>query len=133
MANFYGSARTNYFKVKNLAKFKKALDNADVQVVGNVNDGELVALLSCGDGGWCSSYWDDVTGDAVEIDIPSIVAKHLKKGWVAVFLEVGAENLRYILGGAIAVNCKNESVYISLDSIYEKAKHLGKNITRAEY
>ena len=45
----------------------------------------------------------------------------------------GAEKLRYIIGWAEAFNNKGESRAISLDAIYNLAKELGSEITRAEY
>jgi hypothetical protein len=38
-----------------------------------------------------------------------------------------------MIGTAEAVNNKGESVFVDLETIYESALTLGKNITRAEY
>jgi molybdopterin biosynthesis enzyme len=59
--------------------------------------------------------------------------KHLHDEDVAVLMEAGAEKLRYVSGWAVAVNSKGDLVEIGLSDIYEKAKHLGKNITQATY
>ena len=132
MANFYGFARSNYFRVKNLEKFKKAVEHCDVDVVCDNEDKKLVALLSNGEGGWNTSYYDEA-GDCVEISIETIVKEHLKKGEVAIFMQIGYEKLRYLAGGALAINSEGKAQYVDINEIYEKAKILGKNITRAEY
>jgi hypothetical protein len=61
------------------------------------------------------------------------LALHLADEEVAVLQEVGAENLRFVNGYAIAVNNKGERRDISLENIYDLAKELGSNITKAEY
>lgn len=52
---------------------------------------------------------------------------------VAVFMQAGAEKLRYVSGWAVAINAKKERVEIDLHEIYNRAKDLGKHITEAIY
>jgi hypothetical protein len=53
---------------------------------------------------------------------------------VAVFVEVGAEKLRYLTGWSFAVSAKGERVEVSLDEIYQRANDtLGGEITDASY
>jgi hypothetical protein len=43
-------------------------------------------------------------------------------------MESGAEKLRFIGGLAVAVNNRGEQVGVSLEDIYERAKHLGEHL-----
>jgi hypothetical protein len=132
MANWYGHARTNYFRVKDVDKFcewAKALG-----VLETETDAGRVALLSADEyGGWPTSIFNEETEEYEDIDIFQQVADHLEEGSVAVFMEVGAEKLRYLTGYAIAVNHKGDIVKVTLDDIYWLAQPLGTEITVAEY
>lgn len=142
MANYVGFARTNYFHVKDLAALKAELAPISVEVVGKgigggtqVEEAEdgLVCILSHDEGGWPSEYLDD-DDEIVEIDLPNVIAKHLVDGEVAVSMEVGYENLRYLVGYAWAINSKGETRAVNLeDSILELAKQLGPHVTGVDH
>ncbi len=152
MANFYGSARTNYFKVKDKEVFLKALEHVpDIEVVnentppysseGVVPDdfdfGGMGILVSEGDCGCFPSWgYDGDNDEELEFDLPILVSEHLVDGEVAIFMECGAEKLRYVTGWAQAINNKAETKFISLTDIYSVAKELTNrpdDITHAEY
>jgi len=137
MANYYASARTNYFAVTDLEAFKADIESktSSVQVVSQEKDGlTLVGLLgSDDDGGGFPFEYEDEDGEYVELDWAEIFKAHLEEGWVAIIMESGAEKLRYIAGYAVAYNSKGETVSLNLDDIYDKAKSLGTNITTATY
>lgn len=137
MANYYASARTNYFAVTDLEAFKADLESktSSVQVVSKEENGlTLVALLGNDDDGAGFPFeYENEDGDYVELDWAEIFKAHLEDGWVAIIMESGAEKLRYIAGYAVAYNSKGETVSINLDDIYEKAKSIGTNITHATY
>ena len=152
MANYYGSARTNYFKVKDMAAFDNALENVpDIEVVrentppynaeGIVPEGfdygGVGVLVSDGDsGGFPSQFYDDENDVDVEIDLGTLIAEHLQDGEVAILMECGAEKLRYVVGWAEAINSKGERKFIQLGDIYDIAKTLTDrpgDITKAEY
>jgi len=152
MANYYGSARTNYFKVKDMEAFDKALENVpDIEVVrenippysaeGIVPEGfdfgGVGVLVSDGDcGGFPSFGFDEETGDDFDIDLGELIADHLADGEVAILMECGAEKLRYVVGWAEAINNKRERRFIQLGDIYDMAKTLTdrpEDITKAEY
>ena len=135
MANYYASSRTNYFNVKDRKAFDEALENIpDIDII---TSDDKVGILCIGESGSFPSFlFDEETGDEEEIDISDIVAGHLIEGDIAIFMEVGAEKMRYLIGAAWAVNHKNEHVMINLSDIYNKAKSLTDrpdDITRAEY
>ncbi len=133
MADWHGSARTNYFRVKDRAKFEECINGIEGLEVIEDGDGR-VGLLSEGEfGGWPNGVYDEETDELEEIDLCEIVSGHLQDGSVAVFMEVGAEKLRYLTGVAVAINLKGESKVIQLGDIYELAKQLGDEVTLAEY
>lgn len=140
MANWYGSARSNYFKVKDPEAFKAAMKPLEVEVWegsdrGTLGDATGMFALGGADeyGGWPSSRWDEEADDSVEIYLQDIIAEHLADGEVAVLVEVGAEKLRYLTGSAVAFNNKGEERRVSIDDIFTLAKELGPNITAAAY
>jgi hypothetical protein len=137
MANYYASARTNYFAVTDLEAFKADIESktSSVEVVSKEEDGlTLVALLGTdADGGGFPFEFEDEDGDYVELNWAEIFKAHLEDGWVAIIMESGAEKLRYIAGYAVAYNSKGETVSLNLDDIYDKAKTIGTKITTATY
>lgn len=137
MANYIGSARTNYFNVKSLSKFNEALlEVPDIELVFN-DDDQVGIIVSDGDSGTFPSFiWDDDKEDDVELDLAGLVSEHLVEGEVAIFMEVGAEKLRYVSGYAEAINSKGERKSISLNNIYDLAAGLTdspKPITLCEF
>jgi hypothetical protein len=145
MANWYGTARSNYFRVKDADKFKDAINslNGEMRIVEHEEDGDIYfGLFPEGEDGAfpCSMHveHEDGTEDDPSIDIAEVVCPHLIDGEVAIFMEVGAEKTRYVTGWAQSVNSKGEYNLIDLRDIYEpfmdKEKHeLMPGVTRAEY
>ena len=116
--------------------FLKWADGRGLGVFKNEKSQDLFAIY-CGessdDGSW-PSY--DVEGDT-EIDLVAELAQHLPKGQVAVLMEIGAENLRYLTGVVIAVNHKGRLVELTLGDIHRKASRafrvVESEITQATY
>ena len=134
MANYYASCRTNYFKVKDSAKFLKAMEQVnDIEVINKVDNIFCLLGNSPDGGGWPHWVFDEETGEEREFDLPEAVAWHLEPESVAVFKEVGYEKLRYLTGYAEAINSKGEIRIISIDDIYELAAELGSDVTLAQY
>ena len=139
MANFYGHARSNYFEVKDMDAFEKEMSNLPDLTV--IHQGDLVGVMVDNSDSGCFPSWKynedgEMDMEDEEIDIVVIVADHLVEGSVAIFMEVGAEKMRYISGWAEAINSKHERKTISLNNIYDEAAGLTtsmKEITRAEY
>lgn len=131
MANYYGSARTNYFRVKNEKAFVAWAEKRELKVVVNPERvGEFVLLPMSEDGSF-PSY--DLEAEA-EIDFVQELAAQLAKDSVAVIVEAGAEKLPYLVGRATAVNAKGEVVEVSLNDIYQLATEgFGIEPTRVEY
>jgi hypothetical protein len=122
MANWYGSSRSNYFRVKDSDAFLQWVGKRGLGLYKNSEDATVFAIHSGNstDGGSWPSY--DL-GSVTEIDLVAELAQHLPKGQVAVLMEIGAEKLRYLTGIAIAVNHQGRAAVVSLDDIYRKAAH----------
>ncbi len=132
MADWTGTARTNYFRVKDVEKFYKWAEA--LQLRARTGKDSRVALFSETPlGGWPNSIYNAQTDDDENFDIFQAVAHHLQEGSVAVFMEIGAEKMCYLTGHAIAVNAQGETAAIMLSDIYELAKPLGTEITEVEY
>lgn len=133
MANYIASCRSNYFKVKDLAAFEEDMSQYEVTIV---EKDDLVGILGNDPdgGGWPSYVRNEETEDYDDVDFPLVVAAHLTEDSIAVFIEAGAEKLRYVCGNAVAFNHKGEAEYISLYNIYDKAEQrFGIRPTPAEY
>lgn len=134
MANYYESARSNYFIVKDVDAFKAELSGSGLAIeTRQVDQVTLVAMFADAENGFPSEKYDPETYDSTELVWEDIFKRHLVDGQVAVIVGAGAEKLRYVNGWTVAYNNKGESVSINLEEIYDKAKALGANITHASY
>jgi hypothetical protein len=134
MANYYATARSNYFLVKDKEAFAVAMTDLGVGVWDDREDGRVGVYPDYGDSNGWPSYDPEEDKD---IEFTHIVAAHLADDEVCVLQEVGAEKLHYLNGYAIAFT--NElatdaaaGVAVSLEDIYAKAAELG-NCTPAQY
>lgn len=135
MANWYGSSRSNYFRVKDREAFLQWTEKRGLGVFKSDENAEHFAIYSAdNDNGSWPSYDPE---EDIEIDLVAELAQHLPKGQVAVLMEIGAEKLRYLTGIAIAVNHRGRAAVVSLDDVYRKAArtfHVPENeITQAAY
>ncbi len=138
--NYEAHARSNYFRVKDEAAFRWWADQRGIDLEANSDNvleaggpPETLFMLSMSDGsGWPTSWYDEQTQEDHECDVLTELAAHLHPEDVAVLMEVGHEGGRYVVGQAEAVNAAGQTRYVCLDKIYELAKELGPNVTRAE-
>lgn len=133
MANYYGIARTNYFKVKDETKFREWAQGLHCEVLDDGEAPHTFGLICPDETGIPSSRENEQTGEWEDVDFTGELARHLKPGHVAVIMESGHEARRYVTGYATAVNHKGKVVRLSLTDIYALAKPLGKHITPCEY
>lgn len=136
MANYVATARSNYFKVKDPEAFKSWVANCPNVGLISKDDGTFAVYSDDPDSGsWPNYRFDEETGDYdEEFDFFAGVAEFLIDGEIAVFMEVGAEKLRYCNGYAIAVHSNGEYETLNLDRIYDFAEQRwGKRPTVAEY
>lgn len=130
MANWYGSARSNYVRLKDPEAVKQLLDEraSDVSLEESVNTPGLFVFLVNGmsdSGGWpsvCPLAEDgEADYDANPIGFDDLIAEHLVDGEVLILTEAGAEKLRYVTGRAHALRVKNgkrQDLVVSIDDIY---------------
>ncbi|MHB1841296.1 MAG: hypothetical protein ACYCPD_16180 [Acidobacteriaceae bacterium] len=142
MADWHGTARSNYFHVKDEATFRKEAESLGLEVMTSDSDSDLFMVTPDGSddkGGWPTWSPDesDADGDPLEVDIVGFLSKHLVKGEIVVLMECGAEKLRYLTGHATAFNSNGKRVDLDLGDIYQKAAkrfHVPvENITEAQY
>jgi len=134
MANYYESARSNYFFVKDIEAFEEELNGSGLEIsTKKIDDLTQVCLLASEENGFPFEKYDLDTFDSEELDWSDIFKRHLVDNQVAIIMGSGAEKLRYITGWAMAFNNKGESKSINLDAIYDLAKELGSEITTATY
>ncbi len=134
MANFYGTARSNYFQVKDAEAFKTWAARLDLEVI--TNDDGLFGLIATNtdDGCFPSVYAPEDVDEDYPLEIADELAKHLADGEVCVLMEAGAEKHRYISGWAMAFDNTGKQVEVRLGDIYEKAHEaFGVDTTLASY
>lgn len=128
MANYMGSARSNYFRVRSETAFLGWVETLP-GVVARREDGDperLALFVEDADGaGWPNWRYDESTGDEEELDLYYELAGHLADGEVAILQEVGAEKLRYLVGYAVAVNHRGETLAVSIDEVYGRVRNAG--------
>lgn len=131
MANYIASARSNKFRVKDIAALQAAMPD-DIEVyIESLPDRQVCLLVDNSDGaGWPSMIYDEANDDYLDWDVETAVAPHLEDGEWCVIKEVGAEKLRYLIGYATAFNNKGETYTISLDDIF---KELPDGVSTCDY
>lgn len=135
MANYYENARTNYFKVKDEAKFNDFVASLSGLETYKDKEGRHCILFDYESGVPCSKF-NEETQDYDDVDFLGELSLHLTDDSIAIIMGAGSEKLRYINGYAEAINSKGERTSINIDEIYELAKQKfgeDKEITRAEY
>ena len=134
MANYYASFRSNYFKVKDIEKFKVWLSG--FYGLELFESGEIDYAFGFGsmDAGLPSGRHDEELDDFVEIDFIDELSKHLAEGEVAIVQECGSEKLRYLIGYSVVVDWQGKQKTFNIDAAYSWAtKKYGKPVSRCEY
>lgn len=134
MANYYATARSNYFHVKDEAAFRAWAESLCLGVENDGKDSPLFMIYpdSGNKDGW-PTWRDTDEGESCDVDLVAELAEHLVSDEVAILMECGAEKLRYCTGFAWAVNSKGERREVSIHEIYKLAQELGSTITPCEY
>lgn len=120
MANYYGTGRSNYFKVKDHGLFVEFCSKYNLEQI--YRDG--------GTGFICTHEDGHPTTDnesSLLLNWEQELASLLEEGEVAIFMSVGNESKRYVCGVAIAINSSGKVRRIDLDNIYKKAAKLTPN------
>lgn len=130
MANFVAMTRSNYFDVKEHSAFKQFCDQFELELISSGDKVGFIVVSECGE--MPIDQWDETQGEYIEVDFLGLLAEHLADGQVAVVMEIGWENIRYLTGKALAVNAQGQQRQVELAEIYQQAQELGQ-VTLAEY
>lgn len=125
MANWYGTARSNTVRIKDVVGLDKALEPFSLWVKRNGN--EFTFFGEDDSGGWPSYgiLTDETEEEEKDTEVafdPAIhIAPFMEDDQILIMMCVGAEKLRFVTGYAQAYNAKGKYVAINLDQIYRKA------------
>lgn len=136
MADWYGTARSNYFKVRDNEAFEMFMQDLSSMITeyDDADNTWWIRTDDYGNGGFDWTIYDENFEPDDSVNAMDEFASHLQEGEVAIFLEAGAEKLRYITGNALAIAWTGEITEINLADIYELvAKKYGIEPCRAEY
>lgn len=115
MANYCGTGRSNYFKVKDQAAFENWADNIGLNY--ELRNGEYV-FFGHDEHGDPPSGPDEDEG----FDFFTELQKHIADGETVIFMASGAEKLRHVGGYAVALANKGKITSFGLQDIYDRAK-----------
>ena len=137
MANYYATARSNYFRVKNTQAFEDWCSKWHLDCWSkpytDIGDRYAISPNADTEAGWPYCGLDEATDEYYEIDFPKELASHLDPRDIAILIEVGWEKLRYLTGEAVAVHANGKTTRISLYDIYDQAsREFGDDITVTE-
>lgn len=117
MANFNGTARSNYVKVKDVAAATAALEPFDNEIHKHPDNADYIAIFGgCYDTGTLITTREDDEGEVEELDFAAWAQEHLAPGQVLVLMTAGAEKQRYVSAWAEAHTWDGRSVAIRLDT-----------------
>lgn len=147
MANYYSTCRSNYFKIGRPKDFLEWVESMPDLVFSSKDKQtedpkDLVGMVYVDnpDGaGWPTyrymKYEEGEYDDEVDIDFFQELSEFLAPGEVAIFMEVGAEKLRYLSGYACAVNSDGDFLQVTLNDIYDKVRQEWgvEDVSAAEY
>lgn len=145
MADYIATARTNDFRVKDIAALKDELRSYGITPAApeEARMGAEFVLVENTDGSialYSYGRWPQLDDESVAArldiddeetplpdqheDLSALIASHLVDDEVAIFIEVGAEKMRYLGGSALAINAKGEHRRVDLEDIYDLARQL---------
>lgn len=117
MANFNGTARSNYVKVKDVAAATAALEPFGNEIHKHPDNADYIAIFGgCYDTGIFLTTMEDDDGDDIELDFAAWAQEHLAPGQVLVLMTAGAEKQRYVSAWAEAHTWDGRSVAVRLDT-----------------
>lgn len=126
---YYGKGRTNYFKVKDVDLFLSEMDLYEVKVDEIEIGGQtLYSVIGDVQGGLPLATTDTDGRFEDGIAWEKILQKHIEDDWVGIIIEVGFQDVEVLYGYSRAFNNKGEVHTVRLDSIFDEAQQLGKNL-----
>jgi hypothetical protein len=135
MAEYTATFRLNYFAVKDPDKFRAFCESFDLEMIMKTEEGiPLYGFLNKGnESGIPFARYDQKADDWELVDLIGILAEHLMPDYVAVIIELGYEEMRYLVGEAYAVNSRGETAVLNPNEIYQRAGKLGKICNPCSY
>ncbi len=116
MANFYGTAITNFANFENISGLREYCNSTDLDLIFSA-DKSKVMIASASESGW-PSLKQNKDGELVEIqDLYSDISQFLADEQVLVFMSCGNEGRRYVSGEAHAQDNKGNITAINLYDI----------------
>lgn len=124
MANYMSSCRSNFFKIGRPIEFMEWIQQFpdlvfDDKAASPDSPQDMYGMLYVdnSDGAsWPAWRWDEDDNE-IEVDFFHEFSEFLAPGEVAIFQEVGAEKLRYLVGYSVAVNDKGEILTLNMNDI----------------
>ena len=120
MANFYGTSRSNFVRVKDIDAAIKDLEPFGNQVHRHPSESDALMVSGNDDDGSINTYGYDKDGEDVQLEWSEWCAEHLKEGQIMVFMPAGAEKLRYVSAWAEAYNHEGKCVSVNPDTAIDK-------------
>lgn len=145
MADWIGSARTNYFRISDKEGLIESLTPFPLSLQKHSSEEDYYCILSNDEyGGWPSAAYIDnpenEEDDEIEFSFKDRVMPYVKEGEVVIAMECGAEKLRYLTGHSSAFVREGDEIKecsISMSDIYQKASEVfeidQKQIARCAY
>ncbi len=123
MANWYGTSRTNFVRVKNVEAAKASLEDFDNTIHTHPLQPDFIMISGNDDGGFSTNAVVDLEDggyEDVELEWADWAQEHLAEGQVLIMMSAGSENLRYVSAYAKAYSWKGDELSISLTDIYRE-------------
>lgn len=123
MPDYFGSTRSNYFRVANPEFFEEWCAHLDLTVWSKVRDEETFYAISADPNaeGWPTRR-EVKDGRERPLDFHGELAEQLDPRDAAIIMEVGYEGLNYFVGTATAIHPDGRTHTIAIADIYERAR-----------
>ncbi len=139
MANWYGTARSNYFQVNDEQAFLERCKIFGLEVHSQGGDAEIPKAFmvhpTTDDGSWPQSAYalETEENEYGDFNIGEEIQKFLLPGSVAILGCVGAEKIRYLTADVIIVTTDGVEYRNFFEEVYAELLDDGLNATRMEY
>lgn len=140
MANWYGTARSNYFQVNDEQAFLERCKILGLEAHSKGGDAETLKTFmvhpdNSEDGSW-PQFIDELAteeNEDGEVNIAEEIQKFLLPGSVAILGCVGAEKLRYLTADVVIVTTDGVEYRNLFEEVYQELADDGLYATRMEY
>lgn len=123
MANWTGTARTNFVAADNIEALERMAADHQLMVIRD-SDGRIGFIARTENGDWPTTAYREDLDEHVEFCVETVIMPHIKEGEVLIIMEAGSERDRYVSARAEAYIRNGDvccSVSLSLGDIYKMA------------